>query len=286
MKRLLLLPVLLIVISFSFQGCGEPEVTVDTLNDTSNDSLPPQDFVEIESEAFDFMLPSSLQIAEMLMDAGLNFDLSLPNDPENVSVYASNTHKLLNFGSYSADMAYCVLSDQTEPALKYLQAIEGLTDDLGLSAVFHTEDLVRTFENNSTNQDSLITVLINVQERLDEYVDESDERFMHVVIMSGAWIEFMYLGANGADENGRVHHQLSEQMILLESLIQGLETNPAGDQRIADLVVAMQDLKNSYDNMESVLNYDGDDESPVLSADELAELGTKVEQIRQSIVEA
>ena len=96
------------------------------------------------------------------------------------------------------------------PNLWYYNELLFLTD--------HEEirDSSSNFENNSTNQDSLITVLITVQERLDEYVDDSDERFMHVVIMSGAWVEFMYLGAQGSEGNERVHHQLSEQMILLE----------------------------------------------------------------------
>ena len=42
---------------------------------------------------------------------------------------------MLNFGVYSADMAYCVMNEQSNEGRKYLDVITDLADKIGMEAV-------------------------------------------------------------------------------------------------------------------------------------------------------
>jgi len=288
MKKSKSILILLFSGSLILSSCGaEEDTTGGTLVDTTAESTLTVDYdMETGEDDFDFVLPSPLMVASILNEAGLPYSQELVNDPSNVSSYNTNSHKLLNFGTYSADLSYCVLNDEMDQAVTYLKTIDGLTEDLGLSTVFQTSDLVSSFENNTSNTDSLLGVLVSVQERLDEYVDDNDERFMHVTIMTGAWVEFMYLGYKAGDEVENINHKLSEQMTLLGNLMKGLRTNPSGDPRITDLVSSLSDLQSTYKSLNSVINNPSQEESPTLTTEEIKEIGTKVELVRQSLVEA
>jgi len=268
--------------AMAFTSCSDP--VVEDVTDNPPPTTDTTAVLEVESDDMEYMLPSPLQIAEMLTNAGLEYNSSVMNPSENSNMYATNSHKLLNFGVYSADLSYCLLNGQTQETLDYLKVLEGMSDDLGLSSVFDTEDLTRTLRNNSTNQDSLIQVLIGVQERLDAYLDDNDERPMQAVIISGAWVEFMYFGANSARDQSEMNFHLSEQMTLLESLIKGL-TSDNSDERINQLASMLNDLSSTYKTMDSVVNSTDASGIPQLSVEELNEIGMKIEQIRKSIVE-
>lgn len=283
------LPALAVALTF-MTACGSSESTeTDTTapsGDLEVETVEVED--DVEMETMDYMLPSPLQIALIFNHAGLEFQNELPNDHKNVTQYVGRTSKLLNFGAYSADLSYCVVNDESQASLNYMTTVKGLSNDLGLSSVFNSEEMLQKFERNLSNKDTLVEILTELQEKLDEYVDDNDDRFMHVVIFTGAWVESMYLGYRSTDDPN-IGRKLMEQMTILDNIVTGLSKNPQNDEFINGMVVELKEAKSIYMNFEAIKNLADTDDADFavleVSPEELKALGDKMEQIRNSFVQ-
>ncbi len=275
-------------VSLFLLACGsESTDTVET--DEVTDTIDEVVEVEVMEDEMDYVLPSPLRIASILNRAGLTYENGLTNSYESIENYATSVSKMLNFGVYSADMSYCVLNEETQEALNYMKSVKQLSDDLGLSSIFNSESLITSFENNLTDKDTLIDILITVQEELDIYTEENEEQFMKVVIFSGAWVESMYLGSKVAsEENTQLAGRLVEQMTILDNMISGLSKNPNQDAVIEQLVVDLQAVKSIYEGFGSMQGMTEDDEpdfeNMTISEEEKTALTSKIEAIRTGII--
>jgi hypothetical protein len=268
-------------------SCGESgaPIVADPIDDVSPIApLEPATYGIV----MDYILPSPLQIALIFNHAGLEYQVDMTNDPEKSTTYVSKNSRLLNFGAYSADLSYCVVNDESDQALKYISVVRDMSEDLGLGSVFNSEKLMGKFERNLTNQDTLIEILTELQESLDEYVDDNDERFMHACIFTGAWIESMYLGYKSATDLS-MGRKLTEQMTILDNIVVGLDKNPSNDEAITKLVEGLREARAAYENFESIKALDDSEEADFslleISDEEIEQLGTILEQLRNSFVE-
>jgi hypothetical protein len=279
---------LVVAVSVSLlSSCGESgaPIVVDPIDDISPiAALEPT----TDGIVMDYILPSPLQIALIFNHAGLEYQVDMTNDPEKSTTYVSKNSRLLNFGAYSADLSYCVVNDESDQALKYISVVRDMSEDLGLGSVFNSEKLMGKFERNLTNQDTLIEILTELQESLDEYVDDNDERFMHACIFTGAWIESMYLGYKSATDLS-MGRKLTEQMTILDNIVVGLDKNPSNDEAITKLVEGLREARAAYENFESIKALDDSEEADFslleISDEEIEQLGTILEQLRNSFVE-
>lgn len=257
----------------------DPATTVDTTKTDEVDTL-----LEQQSN----LLPSPLQVAMIFDKSGLDFDASLTNKSENVSKYSTKFEKSINFGVYSADLAYAVLNEKSKEATQTIKVVRDLSAEIGLSTVFDSDDILVRFEKNIDNQDSVIDLLVVIEEKTDDYIEENGEHELANVMFAGAWIEGMYIGAQATIKQGKkdIGAKLSEQMIILENLMKGLEMG----EKSADndnLIAKLKDLHTTYMGFESVKNIEGDDAYNVeLKDDEIKVLAEKITNLRNTIVKA
>src|SRR5690554_6238280 len=83
-----------------------------------------------EEESMSYLLPSPLQIAEIFKNSGLTYIGDLTNSTELASSYNTKYSQKLNFGVYSADMAYCIINNQTQSAINYLSTLRELSEKM------------------------------------------------------------------------------------------------------------------------------------------------------------
>jgi len=266
-------------------SCGGGEKKPDTATDVDTTKT---DEVDTLLEQQSNLLPSPLQVAMIFDKSGLDFDASLTNKAENVTKYSTKFEKSINFGVYSADLAYAVLNEKAKEATKTIKIVRDLSAEIGLSTVFDSDDILVRFEKNIDNQDSVIDLLVVIEEKTDDYIEENGEHELANVMFAGAWIEGMYIGAQATVKQGKkdIGAKLSEQMIILENLMKGL----AMGEKSADndnLVAKLKDLHTTYMGFESVKNIEGDDAYNVeLKEDEIKVLSEKITNLRNSIVKA
>lgn len=273
-----------------FTSCGGSEEENNDFqnveqNESDTDSTD-TDTEEVVSEEIDYMLPSPLQVASILDNAGMEYSTDLLNDTENADQYTLKWKKSLNFGVYSADLAFSVLNDKTQEARDYMKVVKLLADDIGLQAIFDGDDLMNRFENSIGDEEQTMEVLIEIQEKTDEYLFENEKQYIGVVTFSGAWIEGMYFGANDALKNKTedIGYALSEQMIILENLIKGLDSEPNDSEEIGMVIEYFKKINESYNNFDSVQNYDETQGELILTKDEIKTISDLIMELRNKIV--
>ena len=237
--------------------CGGNEDVIDNTNkSTVNTSQTVSSSIEIDTTDYDFEFvpPSPIQIASILRKANMPYEDGLTNPTENADKYASQYKQSLNFGVYACDLAYCVTNNKSTEAAAYLKTVKDMSSKVGLSAVFDNESLIKRFENNIGNQDSVMSLLFDIQMLTDDYIQDNELRDLSVIYFTGAWVEGMNIGTHTivGNTDHKISVLLSEQMTIAESIIRGLRAveNPSND--LVDLTDHIEEVVDAYHNLWSV----------------------------------
>ena len=277
----------------SFVSCNNnKEGVISESASTDTDISSDEDILSEDQEQnsdYQFIPPSPIQIGLILEKAGMDYIPDIANPANNVEDYTDKFRQSICFGVYSCDLAYCVLNDKYDEASEYLKSIKSLGAKIGLETVFQSEDIVTRFEKNIGNKDSIVDILIYVQENTDAYIDDNGMDDLSVIYFSGAWIEGMYLGVKtlSKDSDKNVSVLLSEQMGILELLLAGIEHIAEKSEDIEELNSAVSELLEAYNNLESVqLSAEFKDNLDIdLTTEEIEIISGKIIDIRQSLVQ-
>lgn len=243
MKRELLLSFFLVVILSVFNACSN-EATEKPEAEEAQTQL--NDNVAEEENGFDFFLPSSIQIAHILKKSGVIYEEGLTNDVAKYNEYQTRSKRLLNLGVYTGDLAYCVLNNQNEAGLKYVDVLKKLGNDLDLAEVYQSSEALDKIEQSMNNHDSLMTFIISTQEKLNEYANTNHQLSILLETFTGAWIETMYIGANAENKHPEfIQKRLAEQMGILSNLIEGLEITESNNEEIQSVISQLKDFRSA-----------------------------------------
>ncbi len=288
-KRRIKVATMAISASLLLGSCGnsEPEdVNTVDLTDTLTEEF---DVDLFESPEMDYHLPSPLQVASIFKKSGLEYNSGVTNPADNAGNYSAELSQMLNFGVYSADMAYCVLNEQANEGRIYLGAISSLAGEIGMEAVFANEDLMDRFDANIENKDSIEILMIDIHERTEEYMEENDMQHSSAVHFAGAWTEGMYLGVFDYENNGGkdgLGAQITEQMAILGNIIKGLKDPRNDGMELGWVITDLEAIQSKFDGFASVTSYYEDEtaEELVLSDNEYSELGELIKALRTKII--
>lgn len=232
------------------------------------------------TEQVDYMLPSSLQIAELFKNAGLSYIGNITSPKENVESFNSKGIQKLNFGVYSADMAYCIINNQPQESINYLNALRKLSEKLWMSDVLNSMGVSTRLEANIGNNDSLTNIMSELQMQLDDYLEENGMSSTGAVIYAGAWIETMYLGAkvNESKQNDKLIPILSEQAGILNSLIKAVKQSDE-DNEFAELITDLENIQKHFSRFDEESS-----EDYVLTNEEIKSLSADITTLRNKII--
>lgn len=287
MRKLTNYTSLFLIAGFLFVSCAEePKRSTDDETSDADSTAAVREAEMEEEEELTFMLPSPIQIAAIFNRAGLEFESDLTNSPSNIDNYNTKTAKYLNFGVYSADLAYSVLNDQQQLSIDYLNAVKTLADGIGMPSIFGTGELIESFEKNIGNQDTILRILTTIKRRTDEYLEQNSEKSKESIFFAAAWVEGMYLGANSG-QNSKITGRLLEQMTILDNVIVALKVQKDPSLEIDFLIDGLQGIHNAFEGYESIKQLEETDQelSDVeLKEDELKDLTKRINQLREKIV--
>lgn len=284
------LSLMIMSLSLLFTACGGGEGD-DDLNNVNVDTTAEDEFDEsmFESPDIDYHLPSPLQVASIFKKSGLEYNAGVTNPTDNASKYTDDLNQMLNFGVYSADMAYCVLNEQSNEGRKYLKVISDLAGEIGMEAVFENQDLMDRFDANIEDKDSIEILMIDIHERTEEYMEENDMQHTSAIHFAGAWTEGMYLGVydyeNNPEKDG-VGSQLTEQMAILSNIIKGLEDPKNDGMELGWLITDLKKIQSTFDNFSSVKAYYEDENADelILADGEFESLAVLIKDLRSKII--
>ena len=229
---------------------------------------------------FFYSLPSPLVMVKIFKKTGLKYVEGVANSPDNISKYSSAEKKTLNLGVYSADLAYCVLNQQSQQASKYMESVKHLSDDLGMSALFDSDDYLKRFKNNLNAEDSLINIVCRLKSEMDVFMKDNDKEKQTLMIFIGAWVENMYIATQLTKEANKekIAMRIAEQKYILNSLM-NVVTNYQNDTDFKSLFAKLSALKNVFDN----LTVQGEDEKLVMDELQIKNITEKTRDLRKEI---
>ncbi|WP_157454094.1 hypothetical protein [Crocinitomix catalasitica] len=283
------IPILGITLGLLLPGCnGNDSGDKGELNIVDTTQTSDEASINFESPDEDYHLPSPLQIASIFKKSGLQYNSAATNPTEVAANYTDELELLLNFGVYSADMAYCVMNNQPNEGRKYLKVITELAAKIGMEAVFENADLIDRFNANIENSDSLEILMVDIHERSEKYLDENDMEHQSSVHFSGAWIEGMYLGVYDFENNNSndgIGTKIAEQMAILHNIIKGLKDPRNDGMEIEWLITDLSEIENTFNNFDSVKNYYENDMPGEINLieSEYNKLGSLIKALRTKI---
>ena len=270
-------------------GGGNEDVIHNTNEETVNINQEVSASIEIDTTDYnyEFVPPSPIQIASILRKANMPYEDGLTNPIENADNYASQYKQSLNFGVYACDLAYCVTNNKSTESAAYLKTVKKMSEKVGLSAVFDNESLIKRFENNIGNQDSVMSLLFDIQILTDDYIQDNELRDLSVIYFTGAWVEGMNIGTHTivGNTDHKISVLLSEQMTIAESIIRGLRAveNPSND--LVDLTDHIEEVVDAYHNLWSVKKEGENIEylDVELTHDEVVSISDMILELREEI---
>jgi hypothetical protein len=188
-------------------------------------------------------------MASLFKNSGVEFTQRIMNDPDRVSGYETSFKRALNLGVFSADLGYINTFDKNNIVVSYLLAVKNLADGIRVGQFFDFNAL-RRMASSSSNLDSLMEMSVTSFNKMDSYLREQNRGNVSTLIVTGAWIEGLYIASNIVRESGdkELANRIAEQKNII-NILEIILSNYASEPNFADLVADIDELKKAYSNI-------------------------------------
>ena len=224
---------------------SEEVVTVDSI-----DQQLIKDVKEVK-EMF-YSMPSPLEVAMILKQAGQEYNRELLNPLDNSSQYVTTKSRALNLGIYSTDLSYSSLYDQTQTTINYINAAKEMAEGLG---ILHAIDksTIQRLEANVNNRDVILDIISETILNSSSFFKENNREAISTIVLIGGWVEGLYIATNLARENPTQEEINSSEMIariadqkLALNTIMKLKDKYPENRHLASVMSDIEELSDIY----------------------------------------
>ncbi len=248
-----------VVITLLGASCssGEPDQRLDSISgsdtvmhNTMNDS------VRERIKQFVSTIPVPFDILNKLSNSKLVFNADILSNTAQAGQITDPNLQALNLGIYGADMALLITQSRLADSGPYLKSVRILADAIVVPNAFD-ETTMKRFDNNRNNQDSLQKLVFSSYMRVDTTLISNDRLALASLVLSGGWLESLYLTATMIDstekddKNATLYEIMEEQRLHMEQLSGLLQLFP-DDSTCSQLARDMNALAVIYPKGESL----------------------------------
>jgi len=288
----------LIIISLGVYACGG-DATIETSTDESQttqiDDADSKERAAKAKKVF-YTVPSPYETALIFERSGVGYNIGVLNPIDNVNNYSTNVKQALNFGVYGADLSYANIFDQSQQCMFYMNCAKKLADGLGITSAFDAETMER-IEANMNNRDSLMNIINDSYWIADGYLKENQQDFLSALIISGGWIEGLYLGTVTLDKDNpseELMKSIADQKYSLDNLIGLMDLYE--HEEVKNIKEKLIQLRTSFDKIteetsETTVSNEGDmatiggGSTLTYSKETILEIAANIKTIRDEIIE-
>jgi hypothetical protein len=255
-------------------------------------SIPP-----IVKESVTYLLPSPGEVLLRFYKADLQYRPELLNKPGNRDKYLGSVSQSLNLGVFITDMAYSALFERSSETVNYLETIQALSSDLGISSSIF-ESLITRSKANAGRIDSLVLISNEAYNAMIEFLETGGKETTIAYISAGAYIESLYIAVNSIDNykpESDAAELLVEMKYPMDNLLEKTKTatDTESDKTIVNYLNQVSQIFNDLDvkntrtevseEQKGQLTIKGGDE-PVMDESSFTNLKVKATEIRKSVV--
>jgi hypothetical protein len=239
---------LLLIAIFLLAACGQrPSENLEVnMDDVDTGEL------QISSETMNDIiqnLASPIEVAALISALNVPYSTHYLADPESVSANTTSFEMAFSLGALSADLGYLNMYEKTGTAVNFLSSINRLADALQIGQFFDFATIKR-LATSSSDLDSLMFISVNSFNNMDDYLRETDRSNLSALMISGVWIEGLYLATQVAKENSNeeLKSMIGEQKLILNDLLLILN-NYSNENAMARYINDLETIKAIYDNV-------------------------------------
>lgn len=144
-------------------------------------------------------LPDRKLVMNLIEQNKIEYNPDLLNDPTRVSKYSVELAKAVNLGIYGADLSIASSFDQTQESMVFLKCVNVLAGYLGVNSAFD-QRMFERIDANENNKDSILEIVTGAFKKVDEILKYNNRPATSAVILSGCWIEGLYVSCQMAQQ--------------------------------------------------------------------------------------
>jgi len=201
-------------------------------------------------------LPDRKLVMKLIEENRIEYNPDLLNDPNQANKYAVEIAKAVNLGIYGADLSIASSFDQTQESMVFLRCVNVLAGYLGVNSAFD-QRMFERIDANENNKDSILEIVTGAFKKVDEILKYNNRPATSAIILSGCWIEGLYVSCQLAQENGTesIIKAIVSQKESLKNLIVMLE-GVTLEENARFILKDLKDLYKTYMIAETTTTYD------------------------------
>lgn len=222
-------------------------------------------------------LPDRKLVLKLIEENKIDYNPDFLNNPSAVNKYTVEFFKAVNLGIYGSDLSIASSFDQTQESMVFLKCVNVLAGNLGVNSAFDQRMFDR-IQANDNNKDSVLQIVTDSFRKVDEILKSNNRPATSAVILSGCWIEGLYVSCRMAQEvnTEAIIKTILSQEESLKNLIVMLE-NVELEQNAKFILTDLKSLYQAFDVAETTTKYD---------KKAIAGITEKITALRQTIVSA
>ncbi len=197
-------------------------------------------------------LPTPLEVAQLIKEAGARFDATLLNPVENKDRYSTSKSMALNLGIYVCDLSFASMYDETSLLINYMEAAEKMASGLGILDAID-ESVIERLEQNINNRDVIMEIVSETFLNSQAYLEDDEQHAVAATIIAGGFVEGLYISTNMVEikefRNNKLVKTIADQKMSVDNMIRLLETY-TDNNAIRDLLGPIRELKSIFDDIE------------------------------------
>ena len=220
--------------------------------------------LEISKETIDDIIQSvssPVEMAALVKELGVEYSNKYLSPTDHADELSDRFSQALNLGIYAADLGYLNMYNKTSSVIEYISAIKTLADEIRVGQFFDFNTLKRLAQNYQ-NLDSLMYLSLRSFNEMDQYLRDNDRSGESALIITGVWIEGLYLATQVANDapHPELAERIGEQKIILEKLILIID-NYSRNKRFASLLEDLHKINSFFKDIE--ITYTPGDPEPI-----------------------
>lgn len=276
-------------------GSGADQDKASSTDTLAVDTTPKEtELINIGGDLFS--IPSPVQAALAIRNAGLKYQKEMTAPLDKVDAVVGKVAQSSLLGMYGADMAYVTVHKDGQRAMATMQAIEKLGGKLELANSFD-RSLLDQFKSNLGSEDSLLQFSGKAFRAADQYLKNNQRDDVSALVLTGGWIESLYLTISdpAAAKDAGLMARIGDQKNTLNSLVHLLESSDK-EKAASALVAGLKELQTLFSSIDRTYSYQesvtdvakkttfiNSKSTVAIPTDKLEAIKAKVSQIRNSI---
>jgi hypothetical protein len=272
MKSGIITPFVFAVILFSFiQYSCKQSSTVSGENDSTIISI---DSSLSEATIAVYPLPAPFELYQQLKNLDASCVDEILNPPENIDNYYTEKNKVLNLGTYAADLCYVSTYQKKQEMQLYSGNVKSLMDDLDITIGF-TDFNSDEIKHKLDNEDTLVNIVSGMFYDAYTALVKDGDPALAALMLAGIWSEGVYIASHISSDTytvDEVIEVLNNQRSSLEMVLDML-IKTKGNEITNSLIKALFNVKAIYEETEGSL-----------TKEQLHQVTRAIENIRSSII--